>query len=134
MNCTPFFLSNYQNDSGDAPVTTLDFVIEQGLPSPDVMKVDIEGEEYKFLLGAEKLFHTRPPQLVLLETHSEELFYQCLKFLQRFPYDVYHLGCPKINTGGDIYPMSYKLNTDVFTTKSEGRMILAVKKDTYEPR
>jgi hypothetical protein len=35
---------------------------------------------------------------------------------------------PKINTGGDVYPMSYALEIDVFMTKSETRTLLGFKK------
>jgi SAM-dependent methyltransferase len=123
----PCFLSDHK-ESSNVEIETLDSLIERGLPLPDVVKIDIEGEEYKVLLGAKKkLFDQKSPEVILIETHSEKLFYECLDFLKPFEYIIYNLGCPKVNTGGDIYPMSYDLETDAYSTKSQTRILLALK-------
>jgi len=122
----PYFLSDHQ-DSGKVKTTTLDNLVKNNFPWLDIIKMDVECEEYKILLGAKDLFSSRPPKIVLIEAHSEELFYNCLNFLKSYNYNLYSLGCPKINVGGDIYPLSYNLNTDVFTTQSETRVLLGLK-------
>lgn len=123
----PYFLSDHQ-EPGDVETTTLDDLIEKGFPLPDVIKIDIEGQEYKVFLGARNLFINNPPKIVLVETHSKRLFSECLRFLKSFNYDVYSLGCPKVNTGGDIYPLLYSLETDAFTTRCQTRILLGFRK------
>lgn len=125
-----YFLSDHEGTSEEIQATTLDSLVSKGSLKPDILKMDIEGEEYKALMGAKNLFREYPPQLVFIETHSEELFYQCLEFLQQFNYEVHHLGCPKVNVGGDIYPLAYHLDTDVYATKSVTRIILGFRKET----
>jgi hypothetical protein len=122
----PYFISN-RKDSGKIAITTIDDLIEKGFLRPDLIKIDIEGAELDALTGAKKLFETFPPKIILVEAHSEKLFYECVRFLESFHYRVYNLGCPKINTGGDIYPLSYELGTESFATKSEVRMIMGIK-------
>lgn len=126
----PYFLSDCQKtDSTDSvEITNIDNLIKRGFLKPNVIKIDVEGGEYKILLGAKNLFDTIPPKLILIETHSEELFYNCLEFLKSFNYQIYNLGCPKINTGGDLYSNSYSLETDVFSTLSETRTLLGLKR------
>lgn len=107
--------------------TTIDELIKNNVPAPNVIKIDVDGDEMKVLSGAKNLFSYQSPQIALVETHTESLFYECLNFLKSFNYNVYNLGCPKINVGGDIYKMSYDLGTDSFSTKSESRILLALK-------
>jgi hypothetical protein len=122
----PYFISDHQ-ESGKTIITTIDALIAEGFLKPDIIKIDVERAELEVLEGAKKLFNTFPPRIVLIETHSEKLFYECVKFLKFFNYKVYNLGCPKINTGGDIYPLSYKLETDSFVAQSETRTIIGLK-------
>lgn len=121
----PYFISN--KNKGEK-VVTIDSLIESGFLKPNIIKIDVEGLEKETLEGAQNLLKSSPPEIILVETHSENLFYDCLKLLSQFNYQIYNLGCPKINTGGDIYPLSYDLNTDSFTTKSKTRMLLALKR------
>jgi len=122
----PYFLSNYEK-SGETIVTSIDNLIQRGFPLPNVIKIDVEEEEYNALLGASNLFNTNPPKIVLIETHTKELFYKCLDFFKPLNYRLYNLGCPKINTGGDIYSLAYDLKTDIFNISSESRTILAIR-------
>lgn len=124
----PYFISDHQ-ESGKTIVTTIDSLITKGFLKPDIIKIDVERAELEVLGGAKKLFSTFPPKIVLVETHSEKLFYECVKFLESFNYRIYNLGCPKVNTGGDIYPLSYKLETDSFATHSETRTIIGLKNE-----
>lgn len=66
------------------------FVEEQKLPWPNIVKVDIEGAEYRFLLGARQLLTNRPVKL-FLATHGTEVHKQCLNFLQALGYTIKNL-------------------------------------------
>lgn len=54
------------------PTTTLDHQILLGLPSPHMIKIDVEGTEMKVMRGALNLLRERKP-LLLVELHSSEL-------------------------------------------------------------
>ena len=72
---------------GDTEVrtTSLDLLIQSGLPVPDVMKIDVEGAEYLVFEGAQELFrHHRP--VVFLATHSDDLRNRCGDWLRERNY------------------------------------------------
>lgn len=125
------FHSYFLSDRSDSKRNTfaIDDLIKENMPLPDIVKMDVEGDELKVLSGAKELFAKNPPHLVLVETHSGNLFHDVLIYLESFGYKVYNLGCPKVNVGGDIYDNQYDLKTDTFTTKSEVRVILGLKYD-----
>lgn len=79
------FISN----DGEIEVETIsiDEFIRQGNPSPDIIKMDIEGAEYEALLGAKELLKSKKP-VIFLATHSAELRAKCLKLLAEFSYTV----------------------------------------------
>ncbi len=60
---------------GDVEVeqTTIDQLIESGLPAPDFIKCDVEGAEGRVLDGARGLLVRRRP-ILLLETFEEAIF------------------------------------------------------------
>jgi FkbM family methyltransferase len=61
-------------------VTTLTELIEKaGLPTPDFLKVDVEGSEIDVLSGAGA--HLKHVKVLNVETHSTELHMQCLDIL-----------------------------------------------------
>jgi FkbM family methyltransferase len=66
------------------------FIVERQLPLPDVIKVDIEGEEFKFLEGAKQLLESRSVKL-FLATHGHEVHLKCLTFLRNLGYQVMSL-------------------------------------------
>lgn len=69
-------------------VVALDpFVAEADLPLPDVLKVDIEGAEFNFLLGAKQLLRTRALK-IFLATHGHEVHKKCLAFLHDIGYQL----------------------------------------------
>lgn len=122
------FLSDHCEERDGVCSRTLDSLIEGGeCPCPDVLKIDVEGEEYRVLCGGGRMFSQRPPALVVVETHSRSCFSHCLRFLHSVGYDVFHLGCPKIDLGGDIYPLSFELNGGGLSTTSETRMLLGMR-------
>jgi len=69
-----------------------DIVVEQRLPDPKVVKIDVEGFEYEVLKGAEQLLRrTRPLLLCELAGLGEDET-QAVKFLERLGYRVQQIG------------------------------------------
>ena len=79
-------------DGGDGirvNVTTLDEITEQ-YGNPDLIKMDIEGHEYKALLGGEKAIANVRPKF-LIELHSEEIAQKVITHLNSHQYQIYNL-------------------------------------------
>lgn len=57
----------------------------QEILTPDCMKIDVEGEELKVLLGARTCLTLRKPT-ILLATHSEQLHTECRNLLESLGY------------------------------------------------
>lgn len=70
-----------------------DAILANTLPAPDVIKMDIEGEEYNALMGLRHTLKSHPP-IILLATHSEQLKEQCLTLLRECHYHITHVGNP----------------------------------------
>lgn len=75
----------------DGPTTvrsdTLDSMLaENALPPPDLMKIDVEGAEFRVLLGAESILRTARPS-ILIEVHGDPEA-ECLPHLRSFGYDI----------------------------------------------
>jgi len=67
-------------------VLRLDDLYESGaIESPRVIKMDIEGAEYRALLGAKKIITEHRP-VIILETHGQEMREACAGLLQGFGY------------------------------------------------
>lgn len=81
--------SGHISEKGEIKVETisLDELIKQGNPSPDLIKFDIEGAEYEALIGAKELLKNKKP-VIFLATHSIELRTKCLKLLTEFGYSI----------------------------------------------
>lgn len=76
---------------GDLTVRTasLDSLCSKGkIHQPDFIKMDIEGAEYKALVGAKNILKQKHPRL-LLSTHSKELNNLCFEYLKKYNYDLY---------------------------------------------
>ena len=75
--------------NGDLEVETisLDEFINDGNPSPDIIKMDIEGAEYDALVGAQEILKNKKP-VIFLATHSSELRAKCLKLLTEHGYTI----------------------------------------------
>ncbi len=76
------------------------FVYEKGNPVPDLIKMDIEGEELNALQGAERVLKEHHPKLIL-EVHSYELVTQCRSFLRGLGYVVQEV---KLGWFNKIFP------------------------------
>jgi FkbM family methyltransferase len=60
---------------------------ELNLPSPDFMKIDIEGGEFNALVGAQsKILASKP--LIFLATHGAEVHRQCCDLLRSWKYSL----------------------------------------------
>jgi FkbM family methyltransferase len=68
-----------------AQVRTADRLIEQGLPSPHFVKIDVEGAEARVLDGMDRTLKTNHPTL-LIELHSRELERAVNRRLRRHRY------------------------------------------------
>lgn len=68
------------------PIDTLDNYVTSTGRIPDLIKVDIEGAEHLFLLGAKKTLETYSPVLYI-ELHSQYCAMMCQEILQFLGYD-----------------------------------------------
>jgi precorrin-6B methylase 2 len=67
---------------------SIDFIVENlKLKRVDLIKMDIEGEEYGALRDATKTIMRFKPKIII-EIHSKELRNKILKFLKRYGYDL----------------------------------------------
>jgi FkbM family methyltransferase len=69
---------------------TLDYLCEICEP-PALIKVDVEGGEYRVLMGAEKCLSAHRP-IILMSTHSVSLHRACVTLLTNSGYDVQQVG------------------------------------------
>ena len=74
------FLSNFKNKSSEVTYETIGFsldnLFEIGLvPSPDLIKIDVDGNEFEILLGAKKILQNAQRLSLLIEIrgHTEKL-------------------------------------------------------------
>lgn len=74
-------------------MVTLDELTEEGMPIPDLIKMDIEGGELPALMGAMQLLVTKHPT-IFLSTHSADIHRKCCKLLSDVGYML------KPSTGG----------------------------------
>ena len=73
-------------------VTLDQYVLQQGLPFPSLMKIDIEGAEMDCLTGGKALLEKCLPRLIV-EFHHLDLLQEGLSFLSPFGYRLYlHTG------------------------------------------
>jgi len=71
----------------------LDDVIDDGVPSPHLVKIDVEGGEYEVLRGGENLFAKRRPRIIA-EVHHQEAAEQITRWLSEYQYCA-HWNIPK---------------------------------------
>ncbi|MEM7416354.1 MAG: FkbM family methyltransferase [Gemmatimonadota bacterium] len=70
-------------------MTTIDRIVAEGRPLPDVMKVDTEGAEHRILEGAREAFRrsdVRP--LMMVSVHRAQLLDPCVAWASEFGYRV----------------------------------------------
>lgn len=72
----------------NVPSRKLDsLIMNNEIPPPDVMKIDVEGAEVKVLEGAQDVLRLKKPK-IFIEAHSHELAKECTSILNRFNYKV----------------------------------------------
>jgi FkbM family methyltransferase len=62
-----------------------EWVDREGIPLPDLLKIDIEGAEYRALQGAGRILAGRHPP-IFLSTHSGRVHRDCLELLESYGY------------------------------------------------
>jgi FkbM family methyltransferase len=66
-------------ERGSSPTVTVTthagdtLVAERGLPTPDVMKIDVEGAEGEVIGGLSNVLAETPPRLIYCEIHTEKI-------------------------------------------------------------
>lgn len=77
-----------QSGNIEVPTDSLDHLLAQGdIPSPQVIKMDVEGHEKFVLLGAANLFQKHHPTL-FLSIHERTVFTQCCDILKGWGYAI----------------------------------------------
>ena len=81
-------LARLGTEGRTVPLVALDELLAQGtVPSPSVMKIDVEGAESRVLRGAHALLSTRRP-LVLLSAHGFLQHQECWAYLAQLDYQL----------------------------------------------
>ncbi len=76
--------------------TTIDaLVLDEQLPMPDLIKIDVEGAELQVLTGADRVVRHRRP-ILYVATHAVSLHAGCLTWLAERGYDCDDLGGDEI--------------------------------------
>ena len=87
-----------ENMSGVQTVSMDSFILSEGIVFPDIMKIDVEGFEYKVLIGSMRLLATARPK-VIIETHSTDLRNKCHDLLTNLGYELKVEGKPRKGIG-----------------------------------
>jgi FkbM family methyltransferase len=86
----------------EVSVASLDeLTARDGLPSPDLVKIDIEGGEHDALLGARDLLRRCRPTL-FLATHGADVHGRCVKFLGEAGYELEPLDAPTVSSASEL--------------------------------
>jgi len=72
------------------PAVALDELIADGVPIPDLIKMDVEGAESLVLNGAKELL-SRKKTTLFIALHSDDQQRKCAKFLRSSGYEIYLL-------------------------------------------
>jgi hypothetical protein len=83
-NFTKAYISDTSSDTinGTPTVCVDDFIDEKDINFLDILHSDIQGYEYKMLMGAEKLLNSKQVGYIFISTHSNEIHYQCMEHLK----------------------------------------------------
>ncbi len=85
-----------------ATFTIDSLIFEKGLPAPSHIKMDIEGEELKALMGAKECFRRHKPKL-FLATHGCAIHEECCRTLREWGYELEFLSSEENNNRADIF-------------------------------
>ncbi len=73
---------------GTSTICIDDFIVEQGIDFVDLLHSDIQGFEGKMLEGASMLLQNQRVGYIFISTHSDELHYQCIAYLQKLNFHI----------------------------------------------
>ncbi len=73
--------------ASDASIAIDDLIRDRNYRAPDIVKIDVEGDELKVLRGMQSTLMRVRPKLII-EVHSKNLMYACIEFLLASGYDV----------------------------------------------
>ena len=82
-------------------VTLDQLVLSKEISVPDLIKFDIEGEEYNALLGASQILDEYGP-VILCETHGQRVHGQCCELLAGLGYTVESLDERRLSQTSEI--------------------------------
>ena len=85
VTVVPSFVSS--EDDGDRTISIDGLVGAASVPSPNVLKIDVEGAELDVLRGAQRTLEVCRPRIIL-EVHSLDLEEACRAFLERAGYRI----------------------------------------------
>lgn len=83
---------------------TVDSLISEGLPAPDLMKIDVEGAEHLVLAGAEACLNQTRPALILETSNSKLLRQLSDKGYAVFRIDAGNFLCVCAESGTELVP------------------------------
>jgi FkbM family methyltransferase len=85
MDFSQNFHSNGINTSSKETISLDEFVFQKGNPAPNFVKIDVEGEEARVIMGARRLLKEFKP-VVICELHYKESALQVYEELTRLGY------------------------------------------------
>jgi len=75
--------------NGDPPIISVDgFIHREALKSIAILHADIQGHEYKMLVGAKNSLRERLFSFVFISSHGFRVHAQCLGFLRKYGYRI----------------------------------------------
>ena len=89
-NYTNAYVSDKPGIAEDSvPVITVDdYIKSHKIEFLDVLHSDIQGYEYKMLLGAEESMSSNLIKYVFISTHSNSIHYDCIDLLKQYNYQI----------------------------------------------
>jgi FkbM family methyltransferase len=92
------------SSQGNLQVKTvsLDELIAKGeIPTPDYLKIDVEGAEMQVFSGAKSLLETAHPT-ILLATHGHDVHQPCCQFLKSLGYQLQPIGGKSLDEADEL--------------------------------
>lgn len=108
-NFDPEVLGNFGNikvgEEGEVEVPVISLDDFKDFPDPDLVKIDVEGMEYKVLMGMRSMIERRRPALYY-EAHETKELPEIYDFLKPLDYNLYWASIPNYN------PRNWKNNQE----------------------
>jgi hypothetical protein len=83
------FIDQHTNLKSSIPFYSVDYLFKKhNLNFIDILHSDIQGFEYKMLLGAEETINANKIRFIFVSTHSNQLHYDCLKYLEEHNFEI----------------------------------------------